>query len=103
MTGPKTAILAIAAGKVAAANIDNYLGFNTEINTPVEIPLPKYSVHPACGRINLGEREASERKHDFKLMEKKMTLQEASQESSRCLRCDKFGYGSFRGGRTWKW
>lgn len=103
VTGPKTAILAIAAGKTAAANIDNYLGFNSEISVPVEIPLPKYSVHPACGRINLGEREADERKHDFMLMEKKMTLQQAMQESSRCLRCDKFGYGSFRGGRTWKW
>ncbi len=103
VTGPKTAILAIAAGKVAAANIDNYLGFNSEISVPVEIPRPKYSVHPACGRINLGERDACERKNDFMLMEKKMTLQEASQESSRCLRCDKFGYGSFRGGRVWKW
>ena len=27
VTGPKTAIRAIAAGKVAAANIDNYLGY----------------------------------------------------------------------------
>lgn len=103
VTGPATAIKAIAAGKTAAANIDNYLGFNSEISVPVEIPVPKFGIHPACGRINLEEREASQRKHDFLLMEKKMTLQQANQESSRCLRCDKYGYGSFRGGRTWKW
>ena len=31
VTGPSTAINAIAAGKVAAANIDNYLGYHHEI------------------------------------------------------------------------
>lgn len=103
VTGPATAVRAIAAGKTAAANIDNFLGFNSEISVDVEIPVPRYIIHPACGRINLSEREAEERKHDFLLMENPMTLQQAAQESSRCLRCDKYGYGSFRGGRTWKW
>jgi Uncharacterized conserved protein len=32
-----------------------------------------------------------------------MTLEEAQQESSRCLRCDHFGYGIFKGGRVEKW
>ena len=32
-----------------------------------------------------------------------MTDEEAAQESSRCLRCDHFGYGIFRGGRNEKW
>ena len=32
-----------------------------------------------------------------------MTHEEASQESSRCLRCDQFGYGIFKGGRVEKW
>ena len=32
-----------------------------------------------------------------------MTLQEARQESNRCLRCDHFGYGNFKGGRVEKW
>ena len=32
-----------------------------------------------------------------------MTDEEANAESSRCLRCDHFGYGIFRGGRKGKW
>jgi len=32
-----------------------------------------------------------------------MSDQEAHQESSRCLRCDHFGYGSFKGGRETEW
>ena len=32
-----------------------------------------------------------------------MTEEEAVQESSRCLRCDHFGYGIFKGGRVEKW
>ena len=38
VTGPATVIRAIAAGKVAAANIDNYLGFNHLISVDVDIP-----------------------------------------------------------------
>ena len=29
--------------------------------------------------------------------------EEARQESGRCLRCDHFGYGNFKGGREEKW
>ena len=32
-----------------------------------------------------------------------MSAEEAHQESSRCLRCDHFGYGSFKGGRETEW
>ncbi len=103
VTGPATAIKAIAAGKTAAANIDNYLGFNHEISVQVEIPQPKLGVFPPCGRINLSERPAGERKYDFSLMENKMTDEQACQESSRCLHCDKYGYGAFKGGRVEKW
>ena len=49
------------------------------------------------------ERDADTRKNDFELMEKPMTAQEAKQECSRCLGCDHFGYGAFRGGRCSKW
>ena len=38
VTGPATVIRAIAAGKVAAANIDEYLGFKHTISHNVEIP-----------------------------------------------------------------
>ena len=36
-------------------------------------------------------------------MELPMSDQEARQESGRCLRCDHFGYGVFKGGRVEKW
>lgn len=103
VTGPATVIRAIAAGKVAAANIDNYLGYNHIIRTDVEIPTARLDDRPACGRVNMLERDAVERKNDFKLIEHGMTCAEAHQESSRCLRCDHFGYGVFKGGRVKKW
>ena len=31
------------------------------------------------------------------------TEEEALQESKRCLRCDHFGYGRFKGGRNREW
>jgi hypothetical protein len=49
------------------------------------------------------EREAADRKNDFNLMECGMTAEEACQESGRCLRCDHYGYGVFKGGRKEKW
>ena len=55
------------------------------------------------GRINIPEREASERKKDFEPFELGMSCEESCQEAGRCLRCDHFGYASFRGGRTEKW
>lgn len=103
VTGPATAIRAIAAGKVAAANIDNYLGFNHEITTDVEIPAPAIKDSPACGRINVKERAAEERKKDFDCVECSLTKEEIEQESGRCLRCDHFGFGILRGGRETKW
>ena len=56
-----------------------------------------------CGRCELGEREAGERIHDWDLVEQGLTEQEARQEASRCLRCDHFGFGAFRGGRNLEW
>ena len=47
-----------------------------------------------CGRVNLTERPAGERKCDFTLTECGMSLKEAGQEARRCLRCDHFGYGT---------
>ena len=102
-TGPATVIRAIAAGKVAAANIDQYLGYNHEITCDVKIPEPDLSDRTPCGRVNLTERPAGERKCDFTLTECGMSPKEAGQEARRCLRCDHFGYGNFKGGRTTSW
>ena len=103
VTGPATVIRAIAAGKVAAANIDEFLGFNHEIDTDVVVPNPIFNNKPAYGRVNTTEREACERRNDFVCIECGMTEEGAMQETSRCLRCDHFGYGVFKGGRKNRW
>lgn len=103
VTGPATVIRAISAGKVAAANIDEYLGYHHVIPCDVEIPQVKYDDKKPCGRIQMGEDEASERKKHFDAFENCMTKQEACQEAGRCLRCDRYGYGSLKGGRAAIW
>ena len=102
-SGPATVIKAIAAAKVVAANIDEYLGFRHEISCDVEIPEAKLEDKIPCGRIDLTEREACERVCDFDAVENCMTENEARQEAGRCLRCDHFGYGIFKGGRETLW
>lgn len=103
VSGPATVIKAIAAGKIAAANIDEYLGFHHEISCDVDIPEPALADKQPCGRIQMREKEPNLRKNNFDPFECSMTEQEACQESGRCLRCDKFGMGSFKGGRTFTW
>ncbi|WP_315169448.1 NAD(P)-binding protein [Metaclostridioides mangenotii] len=103
VTGPATVIRAIAAGKVAAANIDTYLGFDHIISTNVEIPTARLDDRPACGRVNMMERDADDRIKDFDMVELSMSCEEAKQEANRCLRCDYFGYGVFKGGRVSQW
>ena len=103
VTGPATVIRAIAAGKAAAANIDEYLGFHHEIEAEVKVPTPRVTDLGPRGRVNSRDREAAERRCDFQCIECGMTKEEAVQESSRCLRCDHFGYGIFKGGRVEKW
>ena len=103
VTGPASAIRAIAAGKVAAANIDEHLGFHHEIKVDVDIPGPRLNNRAPHGRINTTEREACQRRCDFEDIECGLTEEGAVTEASRCLRCDHFGYGIFRGGRDIKW
>ena len=103
VTGPATAIRAIAAGKVAAANIDRYLGFAHEISVDVEIPAARFEDAVPCGRANIIEQPADKRKSVFEAVECPLSEREVCQESGRCLRCDCFGYGGFRGGRETKW
>ena len=102
-SGPATVIKAIAAAKVMAANIDEFLGYKHDITCDVDIPLPSKVEHTACGRVELTEREASDRVHDFDGVENCMNKKEACQESGRCLRCDHFGFGLFKGGRENIW
>ncbi|MBQ9058892.1 MAG: FAD-dependent oxidoreductase [Atopobiaceae bacterium] len=102
-SGPATVIRAINAGKVAAANIDHYLGFDHQITLDVELPPVQFKGKISCARCEMPFRESIERIHDFDDIEKGYTAEEALQEASRCLRCDHFGFGAFRGGRIEQW
>ncbi|MBQ6671651.1 MAG: FAD-dependent oxidoreductase [Spirochaetales bacterium] len=103
VTGPATVIRAVAAGKVAASNIDAFLGFNHEITCDVEIPGTALSNTPACGRVQTRLRNFDSLAGNFTLASEGMTDEECKQECSRCLRCDHFGLGVLKGGRTVKW
>ena len=102
-TGPATVIRAVNAGKVAAGNIDNYLGFDHKITLDVDLPPVTSAGIGECGRCETVLREAEDRKHDFDMIEKGLTREEVEQECSRCLHCDHFGMGAFRGGRELQW
>lgn len=102
-SGPATVIRAINAGKVAARNIDDFLGYNHEVSHHIDLPPVKFKGKTSCARCEMGEREAADRVKDFDLVEKGLSAEEATQEASRCLRCDHFGFGAFRGGRIDQW
>lgn len=95
--GPKTVIMAIAAGKTAAANIDHELGFHHELDCGAAVPPARPNDRTAYGRVQVAERPACERKHDFEGVEVPMTDEEAAQECRRCLRCDVYGIGALTG------
>ncbi len=103
VTGPATVIKAIAAGRVAAANIDEYLGYNHILKHNIDIPLVEFDDKNPCGRVELKLRAPKDRKNDFEPIEYSMSDEEALQECKRCLRCDHFGFGAFKGGRNTKW
>ncbi len=103
VSGPATVIRAIAAGRVAAANIDEYLGYNHEIVNDIDIPKVSFDDKVPCGRVELSLRKPQDRKYDFDAIENVMSDEEASQECKRCLRCDHFGFGAIRGGRSTRW
>ncbi len=102
-TGPKTVIMAIAAGKVAARNIDDLLGFNHELDCGAEVPPARPNDRTPYGRVAVPERPVRYRRCDNKHVELPMTDEEAAQESSRCLRCDVYGIGALTGRELEQW
>jgi NADPH-dependent glutamate synthase beta subunit-like oxidoreductase len=102
-TGPASVVKAIGAAKVIAANIDEYLGFNHSISCDVKVPDFDFTNRARLGRVSMTERQVCDRIHDFDAVENGMTEEECKQEASRCLRCDHFGYGVFKGGRDSLW
>jgi NADPH-dependent glutamate synthase beta subunit-like oxidoreductase len=102
-TGPKTVIMAIAAGKAVARNIDDYLGFDHQLDCGAKVPPARPNNRTAYGRVNISERPARERKCDFECSEAPMSSEEAAQECSRCLRCDVYGIGALTGRGLEQW
>ena len=98
-TGPSTVIRAIGAGKVAARNIDEFLGYHHKLPCDIEVPEPLPNDRTPKGRVEITERPARERRLDFDGVENGMSREEVVQECGRCLRCDRFGCGVMEGGR----
>ncbi len=99
VTGPSTAINAIAAGQVAAFNIDEYLGYHHKLPGGTGIPDAMPNPCIPTGRAELEEKDPAERRGNFDAVELSMTPEEAARESGRCLRCDHYGCGAMTGGR----
>ena len=100
VTGPSTVIAAIAAGQFAAHRIDTDLGYHHVVNLGIEVPEAKPNNREQTGRVEAELREPEARLLDFDYVGLPMTDQEATQEASRCLRCDHFGCGPLVGGRN---
>ena len=98
--GPSTVIKTIAAGKVAARNIDEFLGYHHKLPFDIETPAATENNRVPTGRVNIAERPARERAVDWCAVEEGMSLEEVVQECGRCLRCDHFGSGSLDEGRV---
>lgn len=99
VTGPSTAINAIAAGQVAAYNIDEYLGYHHKVALEVTAPPAMPNKCIPTGRAEIEQVDPFLRRENFEEVEMSMTYEEAMREAGRCLRCDHYGCGSMVGGR----
>jgi NADH-quinone oxidoreductase subunit F len=96
VTGSNTVVDAVAAGKVAAESIDQFLS-GKEAKREYRLTRPSRYIEP----VELSEEELSkaeppsmphlpvaERKHNFNEVELGLTEKMAGSEARRCLRCD---------------
>ncbi len=101
--GPRTVIMAIGAGKAAAANIDEALGFCHQLDCGAQVPPARSNNRTPYGRVQVAERPARERRGDFECVEIPVSHEEAMQECGRCLRCDVYGIGALTGKEQGAW
>jgi NADH-quinone oxidoreductase subunit F len=96
--GPNTVVDAIADGKRAAVMIERYLK-GEELDQPTEARLPSVYVEPmerktdeegenGATRSETPRAPAEWRKRNFAEVEVSFSVEEATREASRCLRCD---------------
>ena len=94
VTGTKSVIAAIEAGRVCASSIDRALGGDGDISaclTSHEAPSPWIGPRPEgfdAGRVEPRIADATERSLTFEAFECPYTEAEAQCEASRCLQCD---------------
>ncbi len=94
VTGTKSVIAAIAAGRRAAEQMDLYLGGDGDISEKLlEDETPSPYIGQAEGfagldRVEPGIKTAAERTKDFALVEQPFTCEQAQCEAGRCLQCD---------------
>ncbi len=96
VTGPRTVVEAMAAGKAAAESIEKYLEGKSlareyKLNRPslyIEpIELTEEEIEEAK-RAKMPKLSVKERQKDFKEVELGLTAQMAIKEAKRCLRCE---------------
>lgn len=94
VTGTKSVIAAIAAGRKAAEQMDLYLGGDGDISEKL---LEDEAASPYIGqvegfagldRVEPTVKAAAERTKDFALVEQPLTCEQAQCEAGRCLQCD---------------
>lgn len=91
VTGPKSAVEAIAQGHEAAISIDRFLNGQDEKEGRVKVketpaPVPE-GKHPKLSRVKLSSIPMAERVSTFKEAAIMYTEEQAKQEAERCLNC----------------
>ena len=96
VTGPNTIVDAIAAGKKAAMMIDRYIR-GEQLKQPPQVHLPDIYIPPVTFetedasktvRADTPRASAEWRKRNFAEVEVSLSVEEATREACRCLRCD---------------
>lgn len=96
VTGPNTVVEAIAAGKKAAIMIRRYLN-GQQLKQPAVAQLPSVYIAPSPDKIADIEgikraepptQPAASRRYDFREVESAFSVEDATREACRCLRCD---------------
>jgi NADH-quinone oxidoreductase subunit F len=97
VTGPNTVVEAIAAGRQAAFMITRYLLKQDLAKMPAEPNLPRVYIEPVKSddddepdtkRVETPRISVELRKRNFAEVETSFSVEEASREACRCLRCD---------------
>ncbi len=96
VTGPNTVVNAIAAGRKAAGVIDRYI-HGEELAESPRVKLPSVFIEPAvvsdeeledAQRVEPATLNAKSRKKNFSEVEMTFSVEQATREARRCLRCD---------------